>query len=148
MLRSLASLPNVRRIALLPCAVLLAAGCGSSAVTGNGPDGGVVATGGTGASGGAAGAAGAAVGAGAGAGGAAAGIGGGGAGEGGGGSHSVPNPVGGGPAAVALGAASNPAAAGSYVILAKTGITNVTGSLITGGNLGLSPAAASYVTGF
>ena len=34
-----------------------------------------------------------------------------------------------------------------YVLLAKTGISNVTGSSITG-NLGVSPAAASYITGF
>ncbi|HEY5468924.1 MAG TPA: Ig-like domain-containing protein [Bacteroidales bacterium] len=43
--------------------------------------------------------------------------------------------------AVDLGAAAN------YVILAKTGISNISTSAITG-NLGLSPAATSYVTGF
>ncbi len=59
-----------------------------------------------------------------------------------------PNPDGLGPAPVALGGSTDVAAAGSYVLLAKTGITNVTGSSITGGNLGLSPAAASFVTGF
>ena len=53
-----------------------------------------------------------------------------------------------GPMAVPLGASSNLAAAGGYALLAKTGITNVTGSSITGGQLGLSPAAASYITGF
>jgi hypothetical protein len=37
--------------------------------------------------------------------------------------------------------------AGNYVALAKTAITNVPTSAITG-NLGLSPAAASYITGF
>ena len=58
------------------------------------------------------------------------------------------NPAGLGPAPVAIGAATDLAAAGSYVILAKTGISNVTGSMITGGSLGLSPAAASFVTGF
>ena len=42
--------------------------------------------------------------------------------------------------AVDLGAAAN------YVILAKTAITNISTSAITG-NLGLSPAAASYITG-
>ncbi len=42
--------------------------------------------------------------------------------------------------AVDLGAAAN------YVILAKTAITNISTSAITG-NLGLSPAATSYVTG-
>lgn len=46
-----------------------------------------------------------------------------------------------GPAPVALGAAA------TYVILAKSGISNVPTSAITG-NLGLSPAAASAVTGF
>ncbi len=62
--------------------------------------------------------------------------------------NNPPNPVGLGPAAVELGSSSDAAAAGSYVILAKTGITNVTGSAITGGNLGVSPAAASFITGF
>jgi hypothetical protein len=42
---------------------------------------------------------------------------------------------------VVLGTAAN------YVILAKSGITNVPTSAITG-NLGLSPAAASFITGF
>ena len=37
--------------------------------------------------------------------------------------------------------------AGNYVILAKSGISTVPTSAITG-NLGLSPAAASYITGF
>src|SRR5688572_24861555 len=58
------------------------------------------------------------------------------------------NPAGLGPAAVDLGAATNLAAAGSFVLLAKTGITNVTGSSISGGHVGLSPAAASFITGF
>ena len=38
-------------------------------------------------------------------------------------------------------------AAGNYVILAKAAVTNVPTSAITG-NVGLSPAAASYITGF
>jgi hypothetical protein len=38
-------------------------------------------------------------------------------------------------------------AAGNYVILAKSGISNVPTSAITG-DLGLSPAAASFITGF
>jgi hypothetical protein len=38
-------------------------------------------------------------------------------------------------------------AAGNYVILAKTGISNISSSAVTG-DLGLSPAATSYVTGF
>jgi hypothetical protein len=62
--------------------------------------------------------------------------------------HAPQNPAGLGPAPVDLGSSTDLAAAGSYVILAKTGITNVTGSSITGGQLGLSPAAASFITGF
>jgi hypothetical protein len=46
-----------------------------------------------------------------------------------------------GPAPVQLGLA------GDYVILAKSTVTNVPISAVTG-NIGLSPAAASYVTGF
>jgi hypothetical protein len=46
-----------------------------------------------------------------------------------------------GPAAVDLGSAAN------YVILAKSAISNVPTSAITG-DLGLSPAAASFITGF
>jgi len=38
-------------------------------------------------------------------------------------------------------------ASGNYVILAKTAITNVPTSAITG-DMGISPAAASYITGF
>jgi hypothetical protein len=58
-----------------------------------------------------------------------------------------PNPSGAGPRAVDLGSSSSPAAPGSYALLAKTGITNVTGSSISGGNVGLSPAAATFITG-
>jgi hypothetical protein len=65
-----------------------------------------------------------------------------------GGPHDPPNPLGLGPAPIALGNPADTSAAASYVVLAKTGITNVTGSSITGGNLGLSPAAASFITGF
>jgi hypothetical protein len=46
-----------------------------------------------------------------------------------------------GPAPVLLGSAEN------YVLLAMAGISNVPTSAVTG-NLGLSPAAASYITGF
>ena len=46
-----------------------------------------------------------------------------------------------GPAVVNLGLAGN------YAILATTGISTVPGSMVTG-NLGLSPAAATYLTGF
>jgi len=48
---------------------------------------------------------------------------------------------------MAAGLPVNLGTAGNYVILAKTGISTVPASAITG-NLGLSPAAASYVTGF
>lgn len=58
------------------------------------------------------------------------------------------NRAGEGPAPIELGSSTDLGAAGSYVMLAKTGITNVTGSSITGGHLGLSPAAASFITGF
>lgn len=50
-------------------------------------------------------------------------------------------PGGRGPVPVALGAAAN------YVILAKTGISSVPNSAITG-NIGVSPAAATFITGF
>jgi hypothetical protein len=65
-----------------------------------------------------------------------------------GGSHNPPNPSGDGPAPVALGSTTDNSASGSFVLLAKTGITNVTGSAVTGGSVGLSPAAASDITGF
>jgi hypothetical protein len=50
-------------------------------------------------------------------------------------------------AVVDIGAAGDPGAAGNYVILAKTAINNVPTSAITG-DLGLGPAATSYITGF
>jgi len=56
--------------------------------------------------------------------------------------NNPPNPNGLGPAPVDLGAAE------TFALVAKTGITNVTGSAITGGDVGLSPAAASFITGF
>ena len=46
-----------------------------------------------------------------------------------------------GPAPVVLGTSGN------YVVLAKSAISNVPTSAITG-NLGLSPAASSFITGF
>jgi hypothetical protein len=49
--------------------------------------------------------------------------------------------------AVGLGATGDLGAAGNYVILAKTAINNIPTSAVTG-NLGLSPAATSYITGF
>ena len=57
------------------------------------------------------------------------------------------NTAGNGPAAVDIGSSTNLAAAGGYALLAKTAISNVTGSSIDG-NVGLSPAAATYITGF
>ncbi|HEY5950662.1 MAG TPA: ice-binding family protein [Kofleriaceae bacterium] len=62
--------------------------------------------------------------------------------------HNPPNPAGLGPAPVELGPTTDLATSGSFVLLAKTGITNVTGSSITGGHVGVSPAAASFITGF
>ncbi len=63
------------------------------------------------------------------------------------------NPFGAGPALVSLSQsggnldASDLGSAGNYVILAKTGISNVTGGSVTG-NIGVSPAAATYITGY
>jgi hypothetical protein len=61
--------------------------------------------------------------------------------------NNPPNPDGLGPAPVDLGSSTDLATAMGYVILAKTGVTNATGSAIVG-NLGVSPAAASDMTGF
>jgi hypothetical protein len=58
------------------------------------------------------------------------------------------NPLGEGPAPVEIGLAGNLEAPGAYVLLAETGITNVTGSTITGGHLGVSPEVLETVTGF
>ncbi len=58
------------------------------------------------------------------------------------------NPNGLGPAPVTIGPTTDLTQAGAYVLMAKTGITNVTGSVITGGHLGLSPAPAGALTGF
>jgi len=57
------------------------------------------------------------------------------------------NPSGAGPAPVDLGTAGDLAGAAGYVILAKTAVTNVPTSAVTG-NIGVSPAAASFLTGF
>ena len=62
--------------------------------------------------------------------------------------HNPRNPAGAGPALVSLGSPTDLGSAGSYIVLAKTGITNVTGSVLSGGQLGVSPAAASSITGF
>src|SRR6185295_13406705 len=56
-------------------------------------------------------------------------------------SNSTRNPNGLGPKAVSLGTA------GAYVILAKSGVST-TGVTAVVGDIGLSPAAASFVTGF
>ena len=53
-----------------------------------------------------------------------------------------------GPAPVNLGMPGDLAQCAAYALIGKTGITNVTGSLITGGHLGVSPGAASLITGF
>jgi Ice-binding-like len=57
------------------------------------------------------------------------------------------NTSGAGPAPVDLGAAGDLAGAADYVVLAKTAVTNVPTSAVTG-NVGLSPAAASFLSGF
>lgn len=56
--------------------------------------------------------------------------------------------AGSGPAPVILGAEDDLAAPGAYVVLAEAAITNVPGSKISGGNVGVSPAAAGSITGF
>jgi hypothetical protein len=53
-----------------------------------------------------------------------------------------------GPAPVVLGSPGDLASAGAYALIGKTGITNVTGSMISGGHLGVSPASATAITGF
>lgn len=58
------------------------------------------------------------------------------------------NPLGEGPAAVELGLTTDLEAPAAYVFLAETGITNVTGSSITGGHLGVSPEVLETITGF
>jgi hypothetical protein len=62
--------------------------------------------------------------------------------------NNPPNPDGLGPAPVDLGETTDLKSAGAYVLLAKTGITNVTGTTITGGHLGVSPEVAESITGF
>lgn len=65
-----------------------------------------------------------------------------------GGMNNPPNPSGLGPKPIDLGASTDLTASGSYVLLAKTAITNVTGSLITGGHVGISPEVSGMITGF
>ena len=62
-------------------------------------------------------------------------------------SNNPQNPAGAGPAPVDLGTPGDVAGAADYVILAKTGVSNTGTSAITG-DIGLSPAAATYLTGF
>ncbi len=61
------------------------------------------------------------------------------------------NPNGSGPMAVNLNASglteNDLGSSGAYVILAKSGISNTGGSAISG-HIGVSPAAATYITGF
>ena len=52
-----------------------------------------------------------------------------------------------GPAPVVIGMDGDLASAAGYLVLAESGITNVLGSIING-NVGISPAAASNITGF
>lgn len=62
-------------------------------------------------------------------------------------SNNPRNPSGAGPAPVDFGASGDAAGAAGYAILAKTAVTNVPTSAITG-DIGLSPAAASFQSGF
>ena len=73
---------------------------------------------------------------------------GGGGGGGGGGAKSTTGSVcSAGAACVNIGAAANLGAASGYGILAKTGVSTVPGSSVTG-NIGLSPAARVFLTGW
>lgn len=53
-----------------------------------------------------------------------------------------------GPAPVVLGMPDDLGTPGAYAVLAKTAVTSVPGTSIDGGNVGVSPAAASAITGF
>ena len=66
---------------------------------------------------------------------------------GGGGAGTTGAVCSGGAACVSLGSAGNLGAASGYAVLAKTGISTVPGSSVTG-NLGLSPAARTFFTGW
>jgi hypothetical protein len=69
------------------------------------------------------------------------------AGCGGNSSNNPKNPAGAGPAPVDFGTAGDIAGVTGYAILAKTAVTNVPTSAIKG-DIGLSPAAASFQSGF
>ena len=62
-------------------------------------------------------------------------------------SNNPKNPAGLGPAPVDLGTATDLAGVAHYAILAKSAVTNIPTSAITG-VVGLSPAAASFLSGF
>jgi len=53
-----------------------------------------------------------------------------------------------GPDPVDLGDADDLGAAGAYLVLAKSAVTNVPGSTLTGGHIGVSPVAHTAITGF
>ena len=53
-----------------------------------------------------------------------------------------------GPAPLLLGGQDDLAAPGAYAVLARAAITNVPGTSIVGGHVGLSPSAASEIDGF
>jgi hypothetical protein len=61
--------------------------------------------------------------------------------------HLGPEPVNLFGGSFAQGTSADLGAAGSYAIMAKTAISNVTGSVVTG-NIAVSPAAESFITGF
>lgn len=64
------------------------------------------------------------------------------------------NPLGEGPAPISLSSTEDPiavgdlGAAGNYAILTKTGISNAVAGTVITGNIAVSPAAATYITGF
>ncbi len=53
-----------------------------------------------------------------------------------------------GPAPVDLGPITDLSRAGAYTLIGKTGITNVIGTLISGGHVGVSPVFSPSITGF
>ena len=53
-----------------------------------------------------------------------------------------------GPAPVVLGPITDLSRAGAYALIGKTGISNVTGTLVSGGHLGVSPEFSPAITGF
>jgi hypothetical protein len=53
-----------------------------------------------------------------------------------------------GPAPVDLGPTTDLSRAGAYALIGKTGITNVIGTLVSGGHVGVSPVFSPSITGF